>query len=265
MPIREEKYKRNQALLKDYGGQGYKIVHMRTLRTAGIEDEEEDYHRPMPGTVHDEKLSQSISRAKATVLDLALCNEWDFWTTFTLNPKKYDRTNLDKFRADFTQWIRDQRKRTGTSIDYLLIPELHQDGIHWHMHGFVKGLPESEYRRFTLEQHLPHKLRLRIEQGVPVFDWPRYREKFGWVDLEHIMDKRKCSVYATKYANKDLEKLSIELGSHMYYCSRGLRRSETIKRGTMLADMIPDYQNDYVRVKWFAANTPIDYLKDMIL
>lgn len=57
------------------------------------------------------KFDSSISRTKRLVLEKALCNDWEYFCTFTLSKEKYDRYKLDKFQKDFTQWIRDQRKK----------------------------------------------------------------------------------------------------------------------------------------------------------
>jgi hypothetical protein len=36
----------------------------------------------------------------------------------------------------------------------------------------------------------------------------------------------------------------------MYYHSKGLKTAETIKKGTMSGNIIPDFVNDYVKIKW---------------
>jgi hypothetical protein len=263
MPLREEKYKRNQAILKDYGGEIFKLTNLRILRTSGIED---DHHlKRAKGTVNDEKLSVNISRGKAAVMELARCNNWDYFATFTLDPKKYNRTDLERYRKDLSQWLRDQGKKLGRTIKYLLIPELHHDGKSWHMHGFIMGLPDDERREFTLDEKLPIKMRQKLLEGDILYDWDAYREKFGFVSMERIKNREACSKYVTKYISQELEKTITELNAHMYYCSQGLSRATVIKKGTMIAFMEPDYENEYVRVKWFPPSTPVEHLKDMIL
>ena len=60
-----------------------------------------------------------------TIYELAACNPWDWFVTFTLDKNKYDRTNLPKFQKDLSQFIRDFRKKTGAQVKYMLIPEQH--------------------------------------------------------------------------------------------------------------------------------------------
>ena len=73
---------------------------MRNVRNSGIECDDKKYS--MRGTVNDTKLEESISRAKRVIYEIARCNEWDFFITLTVNSKKYDRTDLDKFHKDLT-------------------------------------------------------------------------------------------------------------------------------------------------------------------
>ena len=54
-----------------------------------------------------------------------------------------------------TQMIRDLRKK-GYNIKYIFIPELHADGINWHLHGLIsrynrQTIPESKWL-FKLER-----------------------------------------------------------------------------------------------------------------
>ena len=262
MPLTDRKYKANQAILKDYGGKFFKLTAFKCLRTNGIEDETK---RPPKGAVNDEKLSENISRARATVFELATCNNWTYWATFTLDSKKYDRTNLDKFRADFSQFIRDQGKKHSCKIHYLLVPELHKDGKSWHMHGFIEGLPAGELRLFNLKEKIPKSLKEKLKKGDLVYDWTSYRNKFGFNDLELVKNQEACSKYITKYLSKDISKDIQTLGAHLYYNSKGLKRALEMKRGTIVSAMIPDYENEYVRVQVFKQPASLEDLKKMIL
>ena len=208
MALKERKYKRNQAILKDYGGFFFKLTAFRNLRVNGIED---DIKRRPKGTVNEEKLDENISRARSKIFELASCNQWDFWCTFTLDKTKYNRSDLEKFKKDFSQFIRDQRKRLNSKIDYLLVPELHSDGQSWHMHGFINGLPKTELRLFKSKERLPVKLLDKVKRGDQVYDWLAYREKFGFNDLELVKNQEACSKYITKYISKEMSNLSSEL------------------------------------------------------
>ena len=57
----------------------YKVVRMRSTAPR--------VHLPHPkdiGYKHSDKLPQALSRARRVVLELALCNEWKWFATFTI-------------------------------------------------------------------------------------------------------------------------------------------------------------------------------------
>jgi len=211
------------------------------------------------GTVNSFKLDDNLSRAKARIIELAWCNQWDFFVTLTIDAKKYDRHNLKEFRSDLSQWLRDYSKKIGSKIDYLLIPEKHKDGA-WHMHGFFKGLPVTELRSFTLDEKLPYYLRSKIESNQVQFDWVPYREKFGYINAELIKNHKAAAKYVLKYITKDMSRSVSEVNMHLYYCSKGLNRAVTIAKGTMSANIVPkyDFQNEYVAIMWLENHVPLD-------
>lgn len=200
-----------------YTDQIYKIVHFKRPRL--LVDMQKDLDRSRKGGT--KKLDSAISRAHKVVLELALCNKWDWFATFTLDKTKYDRYNLDSWYKDFSQWIRDQRKATGAEIRYVLVPEMHKDGA-WHIHGLLSGLPPvslfSELR--AAGWRVPSKL---VNGGY--FCWTQYHAKFGFNSLGIIRNPVACAFYISEYIGKDLSGSSIAVGKHLYYASRGLNRS----------------------------------------
>lgn len=259
MALKDVKYKYDQTILKVYGygdNKKIKVIRMNSLRTAGIEDDTPlSYIR---GTVNDAKLHESIIRAKNSIFELAFCNPWDYFFTGTLDPEKYDRTNLEKYHKDLTQWFRNQSKKFGTKIDYLLIPELHDDGKAWHMHGFIKGIPSTELKQFVFGETMGKALAKKVKKGDTVFNWLAYSKKFGFCDLEPIRNPEAVSKYITKYINKNLATSVTELNAHLYYHSRGLHIADTIKKGSMLGDIEPTFTNDYCSVAW------LDYSEELL-
>lgn len=120
------------------------------------------------------------------------------------------------------------------------------------MHGFLKGIPPDCLRPFTLEEKLPHYLRAKIKNGLIIYDWTAYREKFGFCDIEPIRNLQAAAAYVTKYITKSFGSGVQSLGGHLYYASQGLKRAEVIKKGTMDPNSIFwDFENEYVKLKWF--------------
>lgn len=176
---------------------------------------------------NDTKFSQSISRASKTILELALCNDWKYFITFTLDQAKYNRYDLDKFRKDLSQYMRDLRKKYKKAgydyrLDYLFVPELHQDGA-WHIHGLL-----SDVSAFTIPFYC------QWHQGIPVpeklvrggyLNFPDYQRKFGNCSLGLLRDKVAVAFYVSKYLYKSLDNCAIDVGQHLYFASQGLNRS----------------------------------------
>lgn len=251
--LKDTKYKYNQYVLKVYGygeNKRIKLIHMNVLRTEGIEDDNDKGKKK--GTVNTEKLDESICRTRSTIFELAFCNPWSWFFTGTLDPKKYDRTDLKKFHHDITHWLSEYNRYHGTAIKFLLIPELHSDGKSWHMHGFFYDLPQEHLTRFQLGDRMGKALAEKVKNGDEVYNWSAYQKKFGFCDLEPIKNAEAVSKYITKYISKNLATSVTELNAHMYYHSRGLQFARTVKKGSMsiAVDIEPTYSNDYCDVYW---------------
>lgn len=253
-PIYENthKFEYDITTVRSFNGR-LKLVRHNALRTKGIEDVDQHTRK---GSVSDVKSDNNISRAKNRVFELALCNPWNIFLTFTLDSKKYNRNDLGKFRKDLSQFVRDYNKKYGLAIKYLLIPEEHKKGG-WHMHGFLMGLPDEHLRLFTLSEKLPKYIREKLKSGQAVYEWEPYRKKFGFCDLEVVKDQFAVSAYVTKYITKDLDRTVRESGAHLYYCSQGLSRSVVIFRGKANDGLVYDYESDYNSIKWLPEGTTI--------
>lgn len=252
MPIYEPKYKYDQYILKVFGTEQkkkIKLVRMNVLRTEGIEDDKPPVERC---SVNEDKLAENISRAKSKIFELAFCNDWDWFFTATLDKNKYDRTDLKKWHKDLTKWISNYNRLHNTEIKFLLIPELHSDGISWHMHGLLYGLPVSHLERFKLGDNMGKALSEKVKNGDTVYNWLAYMNKFGFCDIEPIKNAEAVSKYITKYISKGLADSVTELNAHLYYHSRGLKYAQTKKKGSMLTaiNIKPSYSNEYCDVYW---------------
>lgn len=259
MPLKDVKYKRDQTILKVYGygeNKKIKVIRMNLLRTAGVEDDEE--YRAPKGSVNDFKIEQNIYRAKKIIFEYAFCNPWDWFFTGTLDPKKYDRTNLDKFHKDLTKWFGNYGRIYNVSIKFLLVPERHLDGISWHIHGFLYGLPKEHLKQFVVGDVMGKGLAEKVKRGDVVYNWLPYAKKFGFCDLEPIKNPEAVSKYMMKYINKNLASSVKELNAHLYYHSRGLNRAEVIKKGVMAVPITPTYENEYCSVAW------LDYSQELL-
>ena len=187
--------------------------------------DDRERHGPGPAVNHksyEEKLPASISRAKRVILELALCNPWDYFVTLTISSDS-DRTNLQLWLKKFLQWVRDQRKK-GQDLAYVLIPERHQDGS-WHAHGLIRGIPKTDTESFYFMRKRGHLVPTKLVKGG-YLNWTPYGEKFGYVSLGKIKNPVACAFYCTKYVTKDNSRLVTDVGWHLYRTSQGLLRPD---------------------------------------
>lgn len=199
--------------IHQYSEDIFKVVAFKGVRDSEyikLRDREEEQH-------YDTKLNEAFCRAKSMVLQYALCNDWDYFFTGTLDKAKFNRYDLDSFQRRLSQFIRDKRKAYGTQVSFLLVPEQHKDGA-WHMHGLISGLPDSVLRRFRPPE--PEKL-----VHSDYLNWPDYMQRFGFCSLGPVRHPVATSFYISKYVSKELSRRGGQLGKHLYFHSRPLNKA----------------------------------------
>lgn len=180
---------------------------------------------------YDFKLANSISRTKKVIYDYAINNEFKYFVTITCNDN-VNSYNLDELRLLVTQIIRDLRKKYHLKFDYILIPEKHKKGD-YHLHGFFTQDFEVDLYR---NDHF-------------YLSWKSF-DKYGFTDIDKIHNYEASCKYITKYITKEFAVIS--KGKHLYYCSKGLKRSEVIRDYIINNYNFDfDYQNDYCSIKEF--------------
>ena len=242
------KYLTDQYSIKKYNDDSYKLTYckMPQLNPGFIKEP----RGPQDRSINQEKLDNNISRAKAKIFEYAMCNEFKFFITLTLDKDKYDRHDLPRYIKDLGQYIRDQTKKYGAKMEYLLIPEPHKDKA-WHMHGLISGISMDQLKLFTLDDVLPYKLLKLIKEGHEIYNWVGYSEKFGFCTLEKVKSTEAIAKYITKYISKSLDvNLEREKEKKLYYVSRGLKVAEKVRQGTLNPNLrIPfTYENEYVAI-----------------
>lgn len=244
-----EVYQRDIATLKRYRENYYRITLHRQIRRAGYEAVDGEAERGRKNTAGNErKLSESLSRTKSAIFELALSNPWELFVTLTLNPEYHNRKDLKSYKKKLSTWIKNYNRQHDTTIKYLLIPEQHKDG-NWHMHGLMMGLPEEHLHEFTEQEKLPIKILIEIKRGHKVYTWGNYEKAFGYITITKIRHLESVSKYITKYITKDLNDTRIDLNDHLYYCSKGLKRAEKIYQGPLTRELTADFSNEYVQIK----------------
>lgn len=192
-----------------------------------------DSNQNTPRQQDGEKEQSNLYRAKSRIREYALCNDWQYFVTLTLDKDKQDRYDVDGYVRDLGVWIGNYNKKYSAKLKYLLIPEQHKDGA-WHMHGLFNGVAADSV----------------CSNAHGYLDMPYYAQRFGYISLSCVRDKTRTAAYITKYVAKALGHTDIALCKHSYYASRGLNQAYDV--GEFQAAEIPlnVWQNDYCGVAW---------------
>jgi len=212
-----------------------RVSNLKAVRCSGLECE---IHRSKKNTINDSKLENNISRAKTKVKELVLCNEWNYFCTFTISKEKYNRYDFKTYYEKFSKFIGNYNRSClpDEKVKYIFVPEMHKDGA-WHIHGFIKGIRKKDI----------------YINGHGYLGWTQYEEKFGFISFSDIRDIDKSANYILKYITKDTTKNISALGMHIYYASKGLETAEIIYKGKILLKCPWGYEtkDGYCRIKEF--------------
>ena len=259
-------YDHDTAILKKFRDDYYRIVNFKVLRkrTKNTETEQgcevgsnaSTSKKPKASIkkrkkimgANEGKMYASLARSKARIREIAICNDWEYFITMTIDGSKHSRDNLGAFRKKLSKWLNNYNSNKNTNIKYLLIPETHKDRTNWHLHGLLMGLPCNHLTKFSLDDNIPHKMRKLIQQGRTIYNWTAYAEAFGWVSAERINSLEGVAHYITKYITKRLGE-QIELNNHVYFCSKGLKRAVELQRGRLNDRFDADYVNEHLAIK----------------
>lgn len=70
-----QKYLHDFGILRDFCGNGYKLVCLNSYRQSGFEDDKKFTAKGEAG--NESKLENNLSRTKSRIRELALCNPWE--------------------------------------------------------------------------------------------------------------------------------------------------------------------------------------------
>lgn len=152
---------------------------------------------------------RAMRRARAAVREIALCNNFTYFVTLTLNKEKVDRYNMDEITKKLNNWLDNQVRRRG--LRYVLVPERHKDGA-IHFHGFFNDALEA-----VASGH-------RDKEGHEIFNLPAWRLGFTTA-IRLYGDYHKAVAYVCKYIGKQGEKP----GGRWYYSGGELARPEVVR------------------------------------
>ena len=257
-------------IVKQYDKYSGRIIKLKNVRQKGFEEfvKDESLFDKCIKTDTEEIERISVSRTKRNIREICLCNNFDYFATWTINEKNTDRFHLDKVVEEMKKLLK-AYKRKNKDFKYIYIIEQHEKGG-FHFHGFVMGVPKEDFIQYTKEDYtfpkkLPYKLIDKIQSGQEIFHIPFFDNKLGFNTFSKIKSKYGAANYIMKYITKDAPVRTTE--NQIYFCSRGLKRAETI-------EIFPDldfqfknqYSNDFCIVyDYNIINLKQKYLLDLIM
>lgn len=156
----------------------------------------------------------SASSSKNRIYNIARSNTWDWFITITFDREKVDSSNYNLAIEKMHDFLWNIRNRKCPAMKYLIVPELHADGEHFHFHGLLAYCDEMH---FSFSGHYT-----RGRNSKPIFnilDW-----SFGFTTATRIEDSKRASSYISKYITKDCVAHLKE--KNRYICSRNVCRAK---------------------------------------
>ncbi|MDO5434486.1 hypothetical protein [Eubacterium sp.] len=156
--------------------------------------------------------SVSASATKNRIYNITRSNTWDWFITITFDREKVDSSNYEESVKKLTKFLNHARERKCPDLKYIIVPELHADGKHFHFHGLLSN---CDGLHFSYSGH-----NTRGRNSKPIFnilDW-----SFGFTTATRIEDSSRASAYITKYITKECARHLKE--KNKYFCSRNVER-----------------------------------------
>ena len=82
----------------------------------------------------------SMSRTVSSIYEISRANTWEYFVTFTFNRNFIDSSDYDLLAEKVSKWFNNLRSRYAPDLKYLIVPELHKDGIHYHFHAVIANV-----------------------------------------------------------------------------------------------------------------------------
>lgn len=193
------------------------VANMPIFRASGWE-QERAYDVPPKGEGKDpERAAESArARASAAVKDIALCNRFTHFFTWTLDGKLIDRYDTEEVKRKLYDFLKNAVRRKGFA--YVLVPERHKDGA-LHIHGLCMLGSFKPVRAYSPHTGKP----LISETGRPIYNMPEWTWGFSsCIPIDENYDR--TVNYVLKYITKDTNKIF----GKWYLSSRNLRKRPDI-------------------------------------
>ena len=163
----------------------------------------------------------STQRTKKTILEYLLSNDWEYFCTFTFNPRLVDRTDFYEVSRKLSKWLQHLKEIYAPDLMYVVVPELHEDKKSYHFHAVMSNIGKLQLSPFyhrNSDNDSVTQVFSKSGQTIYVINQWRYGYSTA-IELEHnAQSSTKIAYYMTKYITKDL--CSNTINRRRYWVSR---------------------------------------------
>lgn len=163
----------------------------------------------IPIVQKQQNINRSIRRAKDSIIEFALQNPFLYFGTITIDSQKWDTSAPEIILDALLKWLNRYKDDLCPDFIRIVVPEYGEKRGRLHFHFLFGKVREKDL--------------FINEYGY--LDFRPLREKFGWVQITKIKDtdddKNNVAAYCSKYMSKD----NIQIRSHRFFASQGLKRA----------------------------------------
>lgn len=206
---------------------------------------------PVPSDV---RLPESLKRTKRRLMDLGICNDWDYFVTFTFAADRFD---YSKCKAALTKFFNNYKQRVSDAFKYVVVPEQHRDGA-FHFHGFLSGVTDMKTPAYVDKRLLDGTVQ-PVPNTLEYLRWDSY--KLGHFSASRVRNNEAAARYIVKYVGKGLEDMqAFPKHAQLLLCSQGLNGPRVLAKYTFVMDISrsafknPSFETPYIVVCDYSEN-----------
>lgn len=168
-------------------------------------------------------------RVKEKVFDIIYCNQWEYFLTITIDPKKMDSSSPSEVMKNLSTWLYYQTKHY--DLSYILVPERFKKSNGIHAHALISagdlGLEFSGRIRIgkqSLKQEYCDRTGIAYTEYDKIYNataWP-----YGFSTAIKVSNNDGAlSTYLSKYITKNADMIF----GRYYWSSRNIEREPAIE------------------------------------
>lgn len=175
-------------------------------------------------TFEDNVRSDSVSRARTVqqMYEITRANRWEYFLTLTFDRNILDSSDYNLITLKVSKWLNNLRYRYAPDLKYILVPELHKDGVHYHFHGLLSNIGDIKLMYSGIQK-----------KGMKIYNLANW--KYGFSTVSKVRDNSRVASYITKYITKDL--CTVTKNKKRYWCSKNCDKAKVMSYNLSYEDI----------------------------